>query len=165
RKVIFPPGSIEVREPSSAARLGGLLPGIEVGVGEDGAPFLVVAEQGGEVDEGERPIARLDRSGDRSAPAELRLSLRGLGELVIADATVALTRDAEAKETSHAEVCRLRVDGALVTDNLVELLLASGGFEDAGARAFLAERLGFTVATLPSKIPLRVVAEGREADG
>ncbi|MEZ4384474.1 MAG: hypothetical protein R3A79_24310 [Nannocystaceae bacterium] len=148
----FPRGSLRVVAPAAAEVVSGLLPGLVVGLGVDdgGAPALVVAAIDDEGGVG--PAQLYPREGSRSAPGRLSLELRGLGPLVVDDATIALV---------GGDAPRLEVDGALRCDNLVDLMLASGAFEAEGARALLAERLGYTAETLPERVPTRATAEGR----
>jgi hypothetical protein len=46
--------------------------------------------------------------------------------------------------------------GELPTQAVVDALVAVGGFDQAGARSFVASTLGFTPDTLPATVPMRV---------
>ncbi|MCA9661324.1 MAG: hypothetical protein KC486_23495, partial [Myxococcales bacterium] len=155
RRVSFPRGSLRIAAPAAAEVVSGLLPGLVVGLGVDdeGAPALVLAavDESGAV----ASPSLFAREGGRSAPAELSLELRGLGPLIVDAATIAL----DGGDAPH-----LDIQGALRSDNLVDLMLASGAFEPEGARALLAERLGYTAETLPELIPARAIADGRPID-
>ena len=52
---------------------------------------------------------------------------------------------------------RVTMTGALPTQAVVDALVAVGGFDQAGARSFVASTLGFTPDTLPATVPMRVV--------
>ena len=49
-----------------------------------------------------------------------------------------------------------------MTDEVIALVVATGAFEEDAARSFVAETLGYTVATLPDTLPLELAATGSE---
>ena len=53
----------------------------------------------------------------------------------------------------------VRLEGSLSTQAVVETIVSVGGFEPDGARAMVAQLLGFTPETLPERVPLVVAYE------
>jgi len=72
-----------------------------------------------------------------------------LGELQV-DALVVVIPDDRAT---------VRLEGSLSTQAVVETIVSVGGFEPDGARAMVAQLLGFTPETLPERVPLVVAYE------
>ena len=56
----------------------------------------------------------------------------------------------------------LTIVGHLSTEELIALVVKSGGFDPEGARAIVASTLGFTPATLPARVPFQIAATGSE---
>ena len=57
---------------------------------------------------------------------------------------------------------RLTMTGELATDDIVALVVGTGAFDEAGAREIVASTLGYTVDTLPARVPFQVDAVGTE---
>jgi hypothetical protein len=149
---VFPRGSMKVAAPSQAARLEGLLPGLTATLGDDGAPFMELLPSGA----GDTTAWRTQREGRRSGPTDLPLALRKLGDLVIRQALVEV--DVGERPDRPA---RLTIRGHLRTEDIVTLMIKTGGFEANGARLTLALTLGYTPSRLPDAVPLELRAEGR----
>jgi hypothetical protein len=159
RRLVFPRGSLRVESPRQAQRLEGLLPGLNAVLGDDGAPYLELAAVGAGAGGGDAEPApwRGERQGGRSGPADLPLALRRLGELVIREALV----EVDAPPGAAPRPPRLRISGRLRTDDIIALMVKTGGFEATGARTVLALTLGFTPGGLPEAVPVALHAEGR----
>ncbi len=151
RRFLFPKRSLKIEAPEGAALLEGLLPGLSVGLGDDGEPFWVL----GRVDDGalaaKGTLLRRTRDGLTSGPADLTLELKNVGPATVYDAVLQVSADA-----------RLRLEGKLRTSEIVALLVSVGGFEPEGAREAVAEILGYTPRTLPELLPFTIGAQGRE---
>ena len=154
QRALFPRGSVRVQSPREAQRLEGLLPGLSATLGDDGAPFLELAAVG--LNDADATAWRGERDGRRSGPSDLPLMLRRLGELVIRQALVEVDPGER-----PARPPRLTIRGRLRTDDIVTLMVKSGGFEAAGARMLLAITLGYAPSRLPEAVPLELRAEGR----
>ena len=89
-------------------------------------------------------------------PTDLPLALRKLGDLVIRQALVEV--DVGERPDRPA---RLTIRGHLRTEDIVTLMIKTGGFEANGARLTLALTLGYTPSRLPDAVPLELRAEGR----
>jgi hypothetical protein len=152
KRVLFPKGSVRVTAPSQAQRLEGLLPGLTATLGDDGAPFMELVPAGG----ADATAWRTQREGRRSGPSDLPLALRKLGDLVIRQALVEV--DVGERPGRPA---RLTIRGHLRTEDIVSLMVKTGGFEPNGARLTLALTLGYTPSRLPDAVPLELRAEGR----
>ena len=157
RRLVFPKGSLKVQDPGGAAIVDGLLPGFVLGLGDDGSPFLAL----GRLDDATEVAAagsvlRRDRSGMVSGPADLTLSLKKVGTLTVHDAT--LTVGDGAGPTRRT----LKIEGTMVTQDVIDLLVSAGGFDQQGARKMVAELLGYTADTLPDQIPFTLTATGHD---
>jgi hypothetical protein len=99
---------------------------------------------------------RGEREGGQAGPADLTLSLRRLGDLTIREARVQIDLPRAA-----ARPAQLSIKGRLRTDDIIALMVKTGGFEATGARTLLALTLGYTPGRLPDAVPLALHAEGR----
>jgi hypothetical protein len=158
RRLEFPKASLKVKAPTGAALIEGLLPGLVVGLGQDsGGEFLVL----GRID-GARPVVakgtviKRARSGLSSGPADLRMDLARIGGATVFGAVVTIANG------SGADDRRLTITGELLTGELIQLLVDTGSFDVAGARAIIAATLGYTADTLPARVAFTIEAIGRE---
>lgn len=155
RRFAFPKGSLRVEEPGGAALLQGLLPGFEIGLGTDAAGELLAL---GRIDGAENistrgTLQRRARSGDVSGPADLALTLAKVGDVVV--------RDAELRVDATGPKPRLGIQGRVATEEIIGLLVATGGFDHEGARKIVADILGTTADELAEFVPFRISAESR----
>lgn len=156
---VFPKGSLEVEYPAGATVLNGLLPGLVLGPGDDGEPFLAVGRLD---DEGElaahgslqRRPRRAIGSGHESGPAELAMHIATVGVVHVLGAVLTL-------DDSDPDAVRLRIEGEMRTQEVIDLLVGVGGFEPEGARELVADLLDYTPETLPEREALIVNATGR----
>lgn len=153
RRLVFPKKSLKVKSPTGGGIIEGLLPGFEVGLGDDGAPFWAI----GRIDGAERvasrgTLLRRSRSGDTSGPESLTLELKDVGAVTVHGARLALVED------------RLVIEGDMVTQEIIDLLVGVGGFEPEGARTIVAGVLEYTPETLPARIPFRIEARAAALD-
>ncbi len=139
-RLAFAKGSLAVVSPPQAKLLEGLLPGLVIGLGPD---FMVVAPLDGARDTAD--AAQVSRR-PRAGASDLPISIPKVGDLVLYDAIIDVTRDG------------VRIDAELSTDQLIERLVSVGGFDDAGARRMVAGMLGYTQTDLPARIPFAVAA-------
>jgi hypothetical protein len=158
QRVRFPAGSLRVESPTSVRRLEGLLPGLEARLGDDGAPFLELLTLGSRADGAASPVWRSERSGSRAGPADLPILLSKVGDLVVRDAVVELAAPA-----GPSQAADLAIRGRLLIDDVVALMVKSGGFETSGARTVLAVTLGFLPGRLPASLPIALRAHGSPA--
>ena len=153
RRFVFPKKSLKVKSPAGGAIIEGLLPGFEVGLGDDGTPFWAI----GRID-GPEPVAtrgtllRRARSGDTSGPESLTLDLKDVGAVTVHGARLTIAEQ------------RLVIEGDMVTQEIIDLLVGVGGFEPEGARTIVAGVLEFTPETLPARIPFRIEAKAAALD-
>ena len=157
RRMVFPNGSLTVEWPEEASLVGSLMPGFIVGLGDDGAKMMAL----GRVD-GETPVAahqgvqRRDRAGMVSGPADLALSLQNVGDLLVHDAVLTVGEGAGSDERT------LLIEGEMMSQDIIDLLVGVGGFDQDGARKLVADVLGYTPDTLPEAIDFGIFAEGYE---
>lgn len=155
--VRFACGSLRVQSPEPARRLEGLLPGLDVRLGDDGAPFLELSALARGAAAGVPAAAwRAERSGSSAGPADLPLALGSIGDLLVRDARVEV--DVGGAPARNAQ---LIIHGQLRIDEVVDLMVKAGGFERNGARVVLAVTLGFLPGRLPETFPIALRAEGR----
>lgn len=91
-----------------------------------------------------------------SGPADLALSLQNVGDLVVLDAVITLDEGTAPDRRS------LMIEGEMRTQDIVDLLVGVGGFDQEGARMLVADVLGYTPETLPERIDFGVSAVGEE---
>jgi hypothetical protein len=158
RRLVFPKGSVRITAPDGADLIEGLLPGFIVGIGSDGiGDFLVTG-----VVEGDAAIAargslvRHARTGMTTPAADFPVTLSGVGSLTVHGAVITVGDGAGATDR------RLTITGILVTDDVVGLLVATGAFDESGAREIIASTLGYTVDTLPAQLDFTLDATGAE---
>jgi hypothetical protein len=158
RRLVFPRGSLGVTAPDGADLIDGLLPGFVVGVGSDGGgDFLVTGRIDGAAELAARgSLARSTRTGSSSVAADLPVSLGTIGAITVYGAVIAVADGAGADDR------RLTITGQLATDDVVALLVGTGAFDVDGAREIVAATLGYTVATLPARLPFQLDATGYE---
>lgn len=141
-----------VIEPEGADVLDGLLPGLVLGLGDDGSPFMALGRIDGRGDTAERrSVVRRSRQGLNSPQADWALELPDVGMVSILGAELELV---------EGERPRMLITGRIRTQEVVDLLVGVGGFEREGARKIVAETLGYTVETLPAELPFRILANG-----
>lgn len=161
RRFLFPKGSLRVEYPEGANLLDGLMPGLVLGAGDDGAPFFALGRVD---DEGEVSAAgslvRRPRSGLASGAQDLVMSIEAVGDVNVYEAE--LTLEAPAAATGADEV-HLRMQGIMRTQEVIDLLVGVGGFEPQGARELVARVLDYTPESLPAEEVLVVNALGRES--
>jgi hypothetical protein len=158
----FRKSRLKVVEPRGAAAIEGLLPGAVIGLGtfagDDVMLFgvveetvddtaLVVAERG--------KIHLRGRTGLVSESGDLALDLRGVGQVTVKDAVLAVSLD-----DTRPDGALLDITGTLFTDDIIALLVSVGGFDEEGARSLVASLLEYTVDTLPPDIPFSLRADG-----
>jgi hypothetical protein len=158
RRYELPLGSLRITAPAGAELIEGLLPGLVLGSGTDGAgAFLAL----GRVD-GEAPVVtrgtliRRTRTGATSGPEDLRMELTNVGAATVFGAVITLA------DGGGPDDRRATITGELSTDEIIQLLVDTGGFDPAGARAIVASTLGYTVDTLPPRVAFTIEATGRE---
>lgn len=158
-RYVFPKGALRVEYPAGATALNGLLPGLVLGAGDDGEPFLAVGRLD---DEGELAahgsLQRRPReavaSGHESGPLELAMHIAAVGVVHVLGATLTV-------DDGDPEAVRLRIEGEMRTQEVIDLLVGVGGFEPEGARELVANLLDYTPETLPEREVLIVNATGR----
>jgi hypothetical protein len=153
RRFVFPKGSFHVIAPSGGGAIEGLLPGFAVGIGTDATGDF---EAIGRLDdasniEAEGSVSRRDRTGLTSAAADLQVSLSMVGDVTVHGAVLTVTTPAT-----------LDVTGSLDTQQIVDLLVSVGGFDQAGAKTLIAGLLGYTPDTLPAMIDFEISSDGFE---
>lgn len=159
RRFVFPRRSLKVREPAGAALIEGLLPGFDIGLGNDGQPFLAL----GRIDTDEAVAAkgtlqRRARNGQASVSGDLTLALRNVGNVTVHGAVI------EVKDGAGPQARELAVTGTMRTGEIVSLLVEVGGFDEPGARATVASVLGETPETLPEELGFVIEAVGEERE-
>jgi hypothetical protein len=158
RKVVFEKGRLKVKEPEGAAIIQGLMPGLVLGEGNDGSDYLAL----GTIEEDEALIAeqgsiqRRDRTGSVSGPQDLTLVLKGVGVINIYEAVMDL------QEGNGPEGRLLVITGRMVIQEIVDLLVSVGGFDEEGALELVATILDYTPDTLPEDVDFRIEAFGVE---
>ena len=150
----FPKGSLTITSPMGGGIIAGLLPGYAIGLGTDAqGDFLALGQLDSatpEITNG--TIQRRPRSGAR----DLTAALGSVGAITIYGAVLVV---AEGADAMHRQ---LTVTGELSTDEVIGLVVSAGGFDPAGARSLVASTLGYTVDTLPARVPFTAVATGTE---
>lgn len=160
----------KVLAPAGAAIIERVLPGLAYGALDDTA--LVVgfsAQRDGKVssERWSRLLLRSGASVDGGAPSRLETAPARLVVPVVNQATgAALTSLVVDGATFTFEPgpgldggpprTQVTLAGELPTQAVVDALVAVGGFDQAGARSFVASTLGFTPDTLPATVPMRV---------
>lgn len=158
RRFEFPRGSLAITAPNGAALIEGLLPGLVLGTGTDmtGA-FLALGRVDGEVATvAKGTVQARGRTGLTSAMGDLVLELRQVGTVTIYGAVITLG------EGTGATDRKLAITGELATQEIIDLVVATGGFDAMGAREIVASTLGYTAETLPVRLPFTIQATGRE---
>lgn len=155
RRFVFKKGDVQVESPAGAELIDGFLPGFEIGLGDDGRPFLVV----GRIDDrGELAargsLERRAREGLSSPAAPWSLSLSGIGPITLDAASFTLD--------ASSSTARVIIDGQVESADIVALVVSVGGFDLVGAKKIVAEALGYSAETLPATLRFRVLGRGRE---
>jgi len=154
RILMFAKGSLTITSPMGGSLIAGLLPGLAIGLGTDaGGAFVAL----GQLDTTSHEITNgsLQRR-PLGATADLAIRLSHLGTVTIYGATIT-TADGTGPTDRH-----LALAGELSTDEIVQLVVTAGGFDADGARAAVAGALGYTVDTLPARVPFAASATGSE---
>lgn len=158
RRLVFPKGSLIVTAPEGGDILQGLLPGFVVGLGTDGdGDFLVTGTlEGAAAVATKGSLTRHARTGMTSAQSDFPVTLGGVGTATVYGAVITVDDGAGASDR------RLTITGELATDEIVALLVDTGAFDEEGAREIIASTLGYTVETLPERVPFQLDATGTE---
>lgn len=150
----FSKGSLTITSPMGGSLIAGLLPGLAIGLGTDGGGAFVALGQldttGPEITNGSiqrRPLG---------ATADLSLQLSHLGAVTIYGATITTSDGAGPTDR------KLALAGELATQEIIDLVVTAGGFDPDGARSAVASALGYTVDTLPARVPFAANATGVE---
>ena len=159
RRFGFARGSLKIVAPSGADLIQGLLPGLVIGLGTDGGGELLAL---GRVDGDDVVVAKdtlqvRPRAGLASVAGDLTLALKNVGNVTVFDAVI------EVGEGSGATARTLTITGELSTDEVIALVVATGGFDELGARDVVAGTLGYTAETLPARLPFTIAATGAES--
>ncbi|MCC6806544.1 MAG: hypothetical protein IT381_03895 [Deltaproteobacteria bacterium] len=155
-----PVGDLRVPEPPAAAILSAVLPGLVVGFGTDGdGEFVAFAPDTNNDGEPEaRSLVRLTRAGDTTAPVDVTLPLvNGASSKVIGAITLSGMSLGWTGAPASA-LSKLTIAAALSTDEIILTLVKIGGFDEPGARKFVASFLGYSEAKLPAKIDVKAEA-------
>lgn len=158
RRLAFVKGALDITAPAGAGLIEGLLPGLVIGLGTDaGGEFLVLGQALADPPVVERgTVVRRGRTGLTSGPADLQLELRNVGPITVFGAVITVS------DGSGPTARTLQITGELSTDEVIALIVATGGFDETGAREVVAGQLGYTPETLPARVPLDVRAMGTE---
>ncbi len=157
RHFVFAKRSLKVERPAGGAAIEGLLPGFGVGLGDDGQPFWAMGQiEGDELIEARGTLQRRGRTGMTAERGDLVLELRGVGRVTVYGASMTVS------EGGGVEARQMVVEGEMVVQEVIDLLVSVGGFEPVGARALVASLLGFTPESLPARVPFLIRAEGAE---
>jgi hypothetical protein len=157
RRFVFPLMSLAVANPSGASILTGLLPGFEIGFGDDGNAFLAMGRIDGATSVSTNGTLQLfPRSGNATVPGDVTLTLKKVGTVTLHQAVI------DVEDGTGPDARTLSISGTLNTADIVSLLVQVGGFDPTGAGQLVAEVLG--VQTLPETIPFQVTATGSETD-
>jgi hypothetical protein len=132
-----------------------LLPGLVLGEGDDGEPFFALGRLDGRKAAATSSVERRGRRDRRSAPADFAVELPRVGALTVKGAAFEVLDQGAA----------IAIEGALETQQVVELIVGTGGFDLPGARTLVARTLGFTPASLPASVPLRLVGTTESNEG
>jgi hypothetical protein len=157
RHFVFPRGSLQAVDPSGASILNGLMPGLEIGFGDDGAQFLVL----GRID-GDEPLStagslqKRSRAGSATAAENLTLELRTVGKVTVHQAVIEVT------DGNGPTDRKLAIRGQMKSQEVIDLLVSVGGFDQEGARRIIKEVLGLD--PLPEEIPFELGATGKELE-
>jgi hypothetical protein len=158
RRFGFPRGSLKITAPDGADLIQGLLPGLVIGLGTDaGGEFLALGRvDGDEVVVAKDTVQVRPRAGLASVAGDLTLVLKNVGNVTVFDAVV------QVGEGTGAAARTLTITGELSTDEVIALVVATGGFDELGARDVVAGTLGYTAETLPAMLPFTIAATGTE---
>ncbi len=146
-KMIFPKGALEISEPAMVSVIEGLIPGLVIGLGDDGAPFLAVGQI---YDQGlvaaKSTVVRRGRNGATSGPEDLVFQIPDVGTITVFQAII------EVDETANT----ISLDGKMMTQEIVDRIVDVGGYDPDGARTLVASILGYTPTTLPAEVDFRL---------
>lgn len=158
RRFGFPRGSLAITEPSGADLIQGLLPGLVIGLGTDGGgDFLALGRvDGDDVVVAKDTVQVRARTGQSSVTGDLTLSLKNVGNVTVFGAVITVG------DGTGATARTLTITGELSTDEVIALVVATGGFDELGARDVVAGTLGYTAETLPARLPFTIAATGTE---
>ncbi len=154
RVFTFPKGSLAITAPMGGSIIAGLLPGYAVGIGTDGQGAFMAL---GQLDSSSSEITNgsLQRR-PLTGAQDLNAALGTVGSITISGAQLAV---ADGTDAMHRQ---LTITGELSTDEVIDLVVSAGGFDHDGARSLVASTLGYTVDTLPVRVPFTAVATGTE---
>ncbi|MCA9680194.1 MAG: hypothetical protein KC464_34515 [Myxococcales bacterium] len=158
RRLVFAKGSLQVISPDGGDIIQGLLPGFVVGLGTDGTgDFMATGViDGGTPVSSRGSLVRHVRTGSTTTAADFPVSLGSVGGVTVYGAVITVADGAGPDDR------RLTMTGELATDDIVALVVGTGAFDEAGAREIVASTLGYTVDTLPARVPFQVDAVGTE---
>lgn len=152
RRWLFEKGSLEVQVPPGAELVEGALPGLVLGLGDDGAAFLALGLLQEESDVPSKgTLQRRTRDGMASGPSDLTIPIAGGGDVTVYAATLSLD-----------DAGILTIAGQMQPLEVAGLLAETGGFDAEGAVAFVAAVLGYGVDTLPESLAFVITASGTE---
>ncbi len=164
RRFVFARGRLDVIEPEGASLLAGLMPGFVVGLMDGPAGEQIAL---GRVDEhfdeqdlvvaAHAPLTVRPRNGMVSEPGDLSLELRDVGNVNVYDAVIDLE-----PHPDYDYIFYLNFEGVLRIQEVIDLLVGVGGFEEVGARQLVADILEYTPETLPDEVSFRLRADGTE---
>jgi hypothetical protein len=155
RHFVFPKGSVKAIDPEGASVLNGLMPGFEIGLGDDGTQFLVL----GRID-GDEPVSapgtlqRRSRAGTATSAEDLTLEMKSVGRVTVHQAII------DVSEGTGPMARQLSIKGTMKTQEIIDLLVSVGSFDQDGARHIVKEVLGLD--PLPEEIPFEIGATGQE---
>lgn len=156
-RVVAPVGSWSVSSPSGAAVLSGFFPALVLGVGADFVVYGTDADSDGIPEQ--NTVVRAALSNGVSAPVDVTWPLitgaggRVVGHITLYGTTLTLS------DVTAASVGTLTVQGNLATDDVVNLLVTLAAFDADGAKQTVAAVLGYTVDTLPARVPVTLAAQ------
>ncbi|HEY4176399.1 MAG TPA: hypothetical protein VGM90_06190 [Kofleriaceae bacterium] len=155
-RVDFPKGALAITQPTGAAVLNGLLPGLAVGLGTDAADFMAVGTLASGTEVTAHSVTKAARTGNVSASFDLAVELKNVGVATVYGAVVTLGNGTGSTDR------HLTVTGELSTDEIIQLIVNTGGFDAEGARNVVAQQLGYTPATLPARVTVTIEAVGSD---
>ncbi|HEY4057271.1 MAG TPA: hypothetical protein VGM39_11720 [Kofleriaceae bacterium] len=156
RRLDFAKGSLMITEPSGASVLNGLLPGLAIGLGTDTADFMAVGALASGTQVTAHSITKTARTANASATFDLSVELKNVGVATVYGAVVTV-----ADGTGPTDR-KLTVTGELSTDEIIQLIVNTGGFDADGARDVVAQQLGYTPDTLPARVTVKIESTGSE---
>ena len=144
----------KVAEPAGAEIIEGLLPGLTLG--PCGGGFLAL---GFSLDATGHVAPERWTAVEAAFEGEVRTPAQQLEVPIVNQATGAVLGELDVDAlvvVVPEDRSTVRLEGELSTKAVIDAIVAVGGFEPEGARAMVAQLLGFTPETLPERVPLSV---------